>query len=125
MLSGLPVPSFAVYEHRQRPLLAWPAFLRRAGRHVAWGLVILTSAVGIGTAGYHAFGGLAWIDAFLNASMILSGMGPVDRMQTTGAKLFSASYALFSGLVFIAVTGVMVAPWIHRLFHWMHVEDRR
>jgi hypothetical protein len=56
--------------------------------------------------------------------MILSGMGPVDRMETTSAKLFAALYALFSGLVFIGVTGVILAPWVHRLFHWIHLEQR-
>ena len=67
---------------------------------------------------------LPWIDAFLNASMILSGEGPVDRSDTTAAKLFAACYALFSGLVFVAVAGVMAAPWVHRLFHWIHIEDQ-
>lgn len=77
----------------------------------------------IGTVGYHTRGPLQWIDAFLNASMILSPMGPVDRMESATAKLFSALYALFSGLVFIGVIGVVVAPWIHRLHHWFHLEE--
>jgi len=85
-------------------------------------LLILLGVVGLGTVGYHRAGGLAWLDPFLNASMILSGMGPVDRMDTATGKLFSALYALFSGLVFVAVVGVVVAPWIHRLLHWIHVE---
>ena len=111
-----------MYEHHKHRFLPWPAFLRRAGRHAFWGLLILLCAVGLGTVGYHTAGALNWIDAFLNASMILSGMGPVDRMETTTAKLFSALYALFSGLVFIGVIGVVVAPWVHRLFHWIHLE---
>jgi hypothetical protein len=82
-----------MYEHRTHRFLAWPAFLRRAARHFFWGLAIVLGAVGAGTVGYHTAGGLAWIDAFLNASMILSGMGPV-------------------------------AAWIHRLFHWIHLEER-
>ena len=61
--------------------------------------------------------------AELNASMIASGMGPVDRMEATGAKLFAAVYALFSGLVFIGVVSVVLAPWVHRLFHWIHLDD--
>jgi len=69
-------------------------------------------------------GGLGWVDAFLNASMILGGMGPVDRMTTTGAKIFAACYALFSGLVLIAVMGVVLAPWLHRMLHAFHVEGR-
>ena len=85
-------------------------------------MVIVGCAVGIGTVGYHTSGRLPWIDSFLNASMILSGMGPVDRMETSGAKLFAAFYALFSGLVFIGVSGLIAAPWIHRLLHWVHLE---
>lgn len=113
-----------MYEHRTHRLLAWPQFLRRAGRHLALGVLILACAAGGGTVGYHTVGGLGWVDAFLNASMILSGMGPVDRMETTTAKLFAALYALFSGLLFIGVIGVVLAPWVHRLFHWLHLDVR-
>lgn len=112
-----------MYEHRKHRLLAWPAFLRRAGRHLLWAFLTLVCAVGFGTIGYHMAARLNWIDAFLNASMILSGMGPVDRMETAAAKLFAAFYALFSGLVFIGVIGIVLAPWLHRLFHWIHLED--
>jgi hypothetical protein len=112
-----------MYEQYRHRLLAWPDFLRRAARHLLWALLILVCAVGLGTVGYHTAGRLDWIDAFLNASMILSGMGPVDRMETTTAKLFAALYALFSGLLFIGVVGVIVAPWVHRLFHWIHLEE--
>jgi hypothetical protein len=111
-----------MYEQRTHRLLAWPHFLRRAGRHLLWAILILLCAAGIGTVGYHTAGRLNWIDAFLNAAMILSGMGPVDRMETTTAKLFAALYALFSGLVFIGVIGVVVAPWVHRFFHWLHMD---
>jgi hypothetical protein len=112
-----------MFEHRTRPLVAWPVFLQRAGRHVIWGITAIIPAVGIGTLGYHLFGRLAWLDAFLNAAMILSGMGPVDRMESDIGKLFSAFYALFSGLVFIAVMGVVIAPWLHRMIHVMHAEE--
>jgi hypothetical protein len=111
------------YEHRRQQLLPRPAFYRRAGWHTLVALVIILIAVSIGTLGYKAVADLNWIDAFLNASMILAGMGPVDRMMTTGAKLFAALYALFSGLVFIGVTGVALAPWVHRLFHLIHIDD--
>lgn len=113
-----------MYEHRKHRLLAWPDFLRRAARHLSWAFLILLCAVGFGTVGYHTIGRLNWIDAFLNASMILSGMGPVDRMETATAKLFAALYALFSGLVFIGVVGVVLAPWVHRLFHWTHLDEQ-
>jgi hypothetical protein len=113
-----------MYEQHEHRLLAWPDFLRRAGRHSLWAFLILLCAVGFGTVGYHTAGKLHWIDAFLNASMILAGMGPVDRMESTSAKLFAALYALFSGLVFVGVIGIIVAPWVHRVFHWFHLEER-
>ena len=122
----LPSPAHAVfpYEHRTHGLLSWPHFLRRAARHVLWAAIVVAAAVAVGTTGYHVFGGLAWIDAFLNASMIMSGEGPVDRMASNGAKLFAAFYALFSGLLLIVVMGVILTPWVHRLMHWMHLEQR-
>jgi hypothetical protein len=123
LLAALDDSRTLVYEHRSHRLLAWPAFLRRAARHVFLGTAILGAAVGIGTLGYHTLGELAWLDAFLNASMILSGMGPVDHLSTASAKWFAAIYALFSGLVFIGVAGVVAAPWVHRLFHWVHLEE--
>jgi hypothetical protein len=119
---GVAIP---VYEHKHRPLLSRRKFMRRAAGHVALALVIVVVAVGIGTVGYVVWGGLGWLDAFLNAAMILGGMGPVDRMETAGAKLFAALYALFSGLVFVGLVGVILAPWVHRLLHWTHLEDSK
>ena len=112
-----------MYEHRRHRLLPWPAFLRRAGGHLAVAGGIIGVVVAAGTTGYHVLAPLPWLDAFLNASMILSGMGPVDHLDRSGAKLFAAVYALFSGLVFVAVMGIILGPWVHRLFHWMHLEE--
>jgi hypothetical protein len=111
------------YEHRLQPLLPWPLFLRRAVVNIilAAGTIIVVD--GIGTVGYHAAAQLPWVDAFLNASMILGGMGPVDRLPTTSAKIFAALYALFSGLVFIAIMGVILAPWLHRVLHQLHAAE--
>jgi hypothetical protein len=111
-----------MYEHRSHRLLPWPLFLKRAGRHVAIAFVVVVAAVGVGTIGYRVTNGLGWVDAFLNASMILSGMGPVDRMESTAAKLFAAIYALFSGLLFIGIAGLVLAPWLHRLLHRVHLD---
>ena len=113
-----------MFERSTHPLLSRAAFLRRAWRHVSWGVLIFLCAVSIGTVGYHTCAELDWVDAFLNASMILSGMGPVDRLATTGAKLFAALYALFSGVVFIGVMGVILAPWVHRMLHRFHAQHR-
>ena len=112
-----------MYEHRTHQLLPWPAFLRRAGGHVAFAGGIVAVVVFAGTTGYHILAPLPWIDAFLNASMIVGGMGPVDHLENSWAKVFAALYALFSGLVFVAVMGITLGPWVHRLFHWIHLED--
>jgi hypothetical protein len=114
-----------IYERRTQKLLAWPVFLRRAARHLAWGIAAIAVAVGIGTAGYHAIAGLAWLDAFLNASMILGGMGPVDHIDGSGGKVFASFYALFSGLFFIGVMSLVIAPWVHRMMHVLHAEEEK
>ena len=111
------------YERVSRRLLPWPAFLQRAAFHMVVGIAGVLVAVGIGTVGYHVAAHLTWVDSFLNASMILAGMGPVDHLETTPAKLFAAFYALFSGLVFIALMGVVLAPWAHRVLHRLHLKE--
>jgi hypothetical protein len=98
-------------------------FLRRVTRHGGVSALIILLSLGIGTAGYHAFGDLPWIDALLNASMILTGMGPVNTLSTDAAKLFASLYALYSGIVFLAATGVLVAPFLHRVLHRMHAAS--
>lgn len=112
-----------MYEHKRHHLLPWQRFLRRASRHLLIGVLIVAVADSIGTIGYHTAGHLGWIDSFLNASMILSGMGPVDRMSSTAGKLFASFFALFSGIVFIGVMGITLAPWAHRLLHVVHAEE--
>ena len=113
-----------MYEHSTEPLLHWRAFIQRALRHALGALALVATADAVGTVGYHVLGGLAWIDAFLNASMILGGMGPVDRLDGEFAKLFAAFYALFSGLLFIAIMAVVLSPWVHRLIHKVHLDKR-
>jgi hypothetical protein len=78
----------------------------------------------IGVAGYHWIAGLGWVDSLLEASMILGGMGPVNPVTTTGAKIFASGYALFSGLVFIALIGIVLAPAVHRMLHKFHADER-
>ena len=74
-------------------------------------------------AGYASFEGMGWTDAFANASMILSGMGPLSPLQTAGGKVFAGAYALFSGLVLVVATGIILAPVLHRMLHQFHVEE--
>ena len=114
-----------VYEHKQQKPLSRPRFIRRVCGHFALATLPIGLTLGFGILGYHGFAHLKWIDSLLNASMILGGMGPVDTLQdaSDGAKIFASIYALFSGLVFIAVLGLILAPFVHRLMHRFHFED--
>ena len=112
-----------MYEHRKAPLLPWPEFLARVARHAGIGVAILAVALGIGMLGYHYWEGMPWIDAFANAAMILSGMGPFGPLQTDSGKLFAGFYALFSGLAFITTAGIILAPAAHRLLHKFHLSS--
>jgi hypothetical protein len=112
-----------MYERHSEPLLPIRRFLRRLGFHALLALVVLTASLGIGILGYHLTEGMPLLDALLNASMILGGMGPVDVLHTDAGKLFASIYALFAGMVFLVVAGIMVAPIAHRLLHWMHLEE--
>jgi hypothetical protein len=113
-----------MYEHRTHPLLTRAAFARRVWGHFVIAQLIVVIALGIGMAGYRFLAGLDWIDALLNASMILGGMGPVDLVRTPAAKLFASFYALFCGLALISVASVLVAPFMHRLIHRFHLQER-
>ena len=114
------------YEHRSEPLLPWRLFLlRRVGRTVAAAAAISVASLVLGMLGYHLTEGMDWLDAFLNASMILGGMGPVDTLHSTGGKLFAGFYALYSGLVLVGTAGLLLAPFVHRLLHRFHLEGRR
>ena len=110
------------FEHHKKPLLSRSAFLLRQVRYAGFSLVILVVSIGLGATGYHVFGGLVWIDSFLNASMILTDMGPVDRLETTAGKLFASLCALFSGISFLMFVGVLFAPLYHRFLHKLHIE---
>ncbi len=111
------------FEQKHEPLLSRAAFMGRMVWHTLAAIVLIAASLGMGALGYHYFEGLPWIDAVLNASMLLGGMGPVDTMRTEGGKLFAAGYALFSGLLFVAAAGILFAPLIHRTFHRFHLED--
>ena len=82
----------------------------------------MAGSLALGMLGYHLVAGLSWIDALVNASMILTGMGPVDEMSTVGAKLFASFYALFSGVAFLTIVAVLLAPAVHRFLHRFHLD---
>jgi hypothetical protein len=108
--------------HRHAVLLPRSVFLRRLAKNALIGIAVIAGSLLLGTAGYHGFAGLSWIDALLNASMILGGMGPVNELHTTAGKLFASAYALFSGLAFLATAGILLAPVAHRLLHRLHAD---
>lgn len=111
-----------MFERRSQPVLSHRRFRQRLGYSAVFAAAIVCGSLALGTAGYRYFGDLPWIDALLNAAMILTGMGPVDRMESVGGKLFASFYAIFSGVAFLGTTGILVAPWAHRLLHRFHAD---
>jgi hypothetical protein len=111
-----------MYEHRSEPLLPRKLFAFRLLWHslVALGIIVFSLLIGI--FGYHYAAGFAWLDALVNASMILGGMGPVNEIQNVPGKLFASFYALYAGIAFLVITGVLVAPVAHRFLHRLHLE---
>lgn len=112
-----------MFEHRREGLISRAAFLMRMGRSFGIALLVVVFSLAIGSAGYHYFEDIGWVDSMLNAAMILTGMGPVNQMQTTGGKLFATFYALYSGIAFLTIMAIMLAPMMHRWLHRFHLED--
>ena len=113
-----------MYEHRSKPLVSRRIFLGRLVRNAALAAAIVAGSLAVGVMGYRELEHLSWVDALLNASMILGAMGPVDPVRTTAGKLFASAYALYSGLVLVVVTGIVFAPVVHRLLHTFHAGIR-
>ena len=111
-----------MFEHRKEPLASRSEFIKRMLRFGALTAGLLLFSLGIGVIGYHVFEGLSWLDALLNASMLLGGMGPVSPIQTVAGKWFASFYALFSGMIILVAAGVMVTPILHRILHHFHLE---
>jgi len=111
-------------EHRSEPLIATRKFLLRLAHSGAVAAAVVGVSLLVGVLGYHLLEGLAWIDAFVNAAMLLGGMRPVDRPVSFGGKLFAGLYALYCGLAVLIVAGVILAPIAHRILHRFHVESR-
>lgn len=113
-----------MYENKRKPLISRKAFLTREAKHVVIAAAVIGCSLLIGTVGYHLLNQLSWVDSFLNASMILGGMGPVDTLRTTPAKLFAAWYALYAGFVLLICVGIIIAPVFHRILHRFHLEAK-
>ena len=113
-----------MYEHKKQPLASIGTFYQRVLKNVLIALFIMMICLAIGVTGYHYTANIPWLDSLHNASMILSGMGPVVEIKTVSGKWFSSAYALFSGVVFITNVGIILAPAIHRLFHRLNLDEK-
>lgn len=113
-----------MYEHRTAPLLPWPVFRRRLVSHGLYALGLVAISMTGGTGGGSSLGGQTPIDAFLNAAMLLGGMGPVGEIRSTPGKLFAAVFALYAGLAFLGVVTILFAPVFHRMLHKFHLEGQ-
>ena len=112
-----------IYEHRRQPLASPAKFRGRMLGSLGVAGAVIGISLAIGVAGYHWWGGLGWLDALVNASMILGGMGPVDAITRPAGKWFESAYALYSGVALLTSVGVIFAPALHRLLHKFHLEE--
>jgi hypothetical protein len=111
------------FESKHQPLLSRRLFVRRLARNFVAAMALIGLSLFAGMVGYRYLEGMSWIDAFLNAAMILSGMGPVGQLQTDAGKIFAGLYALYSGLALILASGIIFAPVVHRLVHDFHLRS--
>lgn len=109
-------------EKKNQPLASHRVFLARLWRNFLITLGVVAFSLALGTVGYHYLGEVGWVDGLLNAAMILTGMGPVDKMESTAGKLFATFYALYSGLAFLTMMAVLIAPIYHRFLHHFHIS---
>ena len=112
-----------MYEHRSAPVIPWPAFVRRMLRHSGYVMAVAAASIVLGMLGFHLIAMQGWVDAFLNAAMLLGGMGPVKTDLSQPGKIFAGLYALYSGLVVIALAGLLLGPGVHHLMHHVHWDD--
>ena len=111
-----------MYERYNQPVLSRRAFAARVLRHALLAAVLLLVSLGIGVIGYMTLANLGLVDAFLNAAMILGGMGPVDALPTDAAKVFAGVYAIYSGVFFLVIAGLILAPFLHRVLHLLNLD---
>ncbi len=119
-----PNKSWLSYERHHEKLAPRSVFLKRLLAAEGFALGLIGMALVIGIAGYHFIAGFEWLDSLLEASMILGGMGPIKELPNDGAKFFASIYALFSGLIFIGVMGIVLSPVVHRIMHKFHVDEK-
>lgn len=112
-----------MFENKYEELASKQVFLWRVMLSAAIAIGVITISLAAGTIGYHYFGELTWIDALLNAAMILTGMGPVNPLQTVSGKLFATSYCLFSGIIFLTLLAIILTPIYHRFLHSFHLAE--
>lgn len=112
-----------MYESRHHKILPLNRFFYRVLAHLIFAFAVIFIFLGIGIWGYHYFENMDWIEAYENAAMILSGMGPVDVIETKSGKIFAGTYALLSGIIFLVVIAIIIAPLIHRFFHKFMIKD--
>ncbi len=112
-------------EHKSAKLATKKRFRRRLLTAGSFSAVIFVISLTIGVVGYHILAELPWVDSFLNASMILGGMGPVDTLTTKAAKIFAGCYALFSGVAFISSMAIFLTPFLHRFLHRFHLDEKK
>lgn len=118
----MPIPGITSLERRRQKLISRRRFVARMLKAMALWCILAVAGLAIGMAGYSAFEGMSLADSYVNAAMILSGMGPMGELKTTAGKIFAGSYAIFSGLLLIIATGFVLAPIFHRILHHFHVE---
>jgi len=114
-----------MFEYYSKPLLPRELFLIRVFRYLGFTILLLGVSLGIGVVGYHFINELPWLDSLLNASMILTGMGPVDPMKNDAAKWFASFYAIFSGIAFLSTVAVFLSPLVHRFLHKHHLDESK
>jgi len=114
-----------MFERKIHPLLPRHLFIRRVLRNVLFGFLIILLSLGLGIVGYHYFEEMSWVEAYENAAMILSGMGPAKDIKTDAGKIFAGTYALFSGIIFLFVMALIFAPVYHRFMHIFHLDETK
>jgi hypothetical protein len=118
-------PSITRFERRDQKVVSRRQFALRMLTAMGLWAILTVAGLAIGIAGYAGFEGMSFVDAFVNAAMILSGMGPVGELKTTAGKIFAGSYAILSGLIIVVATGFILAPIFHRILHRFHVETTK